>query len=176
MKIIILILLIAGSFVFTDVYACSCIVPIDHDAAIKDSEFSYIGTVTDVEIKDDWQTVTFAIGQNIKGNIDNPHILYEQSLGSASCGMKYEIGHTYIVHENNWSDEQQLFSEEPNPILPRTNICTTEDMINIGSFSINLEYGYLDSTTSTGSLNLILIFIIVAVVVAIPFLYWKKKK
>ena len=169
-------MILVGSIVLSDAYACTCAVPIDHDAANKDAEFSYIGTVMSVEVKDGWQSVIFDVHQKIKGDIYNPHILYEKSLSSATCGMNYELGHTYIVHENNWSEEKELFSDEPNTILPRTNSCDTEDMLNNGSFTINDEHGYLDLTTSTDSLNPFYLFIMVIIAGGIAFYYWRKKK
>ena len=121
-----------------DAYACSCASDVDPSSAIPDSDYAYLGIVTDIEKKDGWQTITFEMKDRIKGNLNKTHVLHERALGSASCGIDYKLNHLYFVNEKEniitsvikeWSGTADGIERiEPEAVLGRTILCTTHDM------------------------------------------------
>ena len=119
-------------------YACSCASDADPSSAIPDSDYAYLGIVTDVEKKDGWQTVTFEMKDRIKGNLNKTHVLHERALGSASCGIDYKLNHLYFVNEKEniitsaieeWSGTADVIERiESEAVLGRTILCTTHDL------------------------------------------------
>lgn len=126
--------------VFSDnAYACSCASDVDPSSAIPESDYAYLGIVTDIEKKDGWQTVTFEMKDRIKGNLNKTHILHERALGGASCGIDYKLNHLYFVNEkeNIITSGMQGGSDtavggiepvEPEVMFGRTILCTTHDL------------------------------------------------
>jgi hypothetical protein len=120
-------------------YACSCASDIDPSTAIPESDYAYLGIVTDIERKDGWQTITFDLKDSIKGNLNKTHVLHERVVGGAACGIDYKLNHLYFVNEKeniltpgieDWSGtaEDGIEPIEPETILGRTILCTTHDM------------------------------------------------
>ncbi|AJM93095.1 hypothetical protein [Nitrosopumilus piranensis] len=93
-------------------YACSCSAPTDFLAALQESEYAFIGTVTDIDNSGGPQKVTFYVTQIFKGDIkDNIFVLENLGLSfsdeyttskHSSCDVGYQIGITYtvFVHDN----------------------------------------------------------------------------
>ena len=98
-------------------YACSCASPTDFPAALQESQYAFIGTVSDIDNSGGPQKVTFYVTQVFKGDIkDNNFVLRNLGLGfsddhtqsmSSSCDVGYQMGITYSVfvydnvHYNN---------------------------------------------------------------------------
>jgi len=98
-------------------YACSCKSPADFSAALQESQYAFIGTVSDIDNNGGPQKVTFYVTQVFKGDIkDNNFVLRNLGLGfsddhtqamSSSCDVGYQMGVTYSVfvyddvHYNN---------------------------------------------------------------------------
>lgn len=125
--------------VFSDnAYACSCASDVDPSSAIPESDYAYLGIVTDIEKKDGWQTITFEMKDRIKGNLNKTHVLHERALGGAACGIDYKLNHLYFVNEKeniitsgiqDWSGTADGIEPiEPEAMLGRTILCTTHDL------------------------------------------------
>lgn len=88
-------------------YACSCAVPIDFSATLQESQYAFIGTVTDIDNSGGPQKVTFYVTHAFKGDIkDSKFVLTNLGLGfsddhtqtmSSSCDVGYQMGITYSV-------------------------------------------------------------------------------
>ncbi|WP_182126525.1 hypothetical protein [Nitrosopumilus sp. b2] len=107
---------------FTDQSFALCAEEINYDAKLKLSELVFTGTVTRLDNYDGPQRVTFFIHDVIKGEVDTPkHVLentrkifYENdSVTSSSNDVDYKIGKTYKVYVENGE----------------TSRCTTEQII-----------------------------------------------
>lgn len=135
-----------------DAYACSCASDVDPSTAISESDYAYLGIVTDIEKKDGWQTITFEMKDRIKGNLNKTHILHERALGGAACGIDYKLNHLYFVNERenittsgieDWSGtaEDGIEPIEPEAMFGRTILCTTHDMGPVPMLSdVSIDY------------------------------------
>ena len=102
----------AFSLIGLDHAYASCISEneIDWDAVLSESESAFTGTVTRLDNYDGPQKVTFLIHDVIKGNINTPkHVLENSELTflendsvmSSSIDVGYKIGNTYKVYVTN---------------------------------------------------------------------------
>ena len=88
-------------------YACNCVTPTDFPAALQESQYAFIGTVSDIDNRKGPQKVTFYVTHVFKGDIkDNNFLLRNLGLGfsddhtktmSSSCDVGYQMGVTYSV-------------------------------------------------------------------------------
>ena len=140
-------------------YACSCADPIDYFQALSESEYSFTGTVTQIDNSDGPQKVHFDVISVTKGDVpDGVFILANNNLirngeftTHSSCDVGYQIGVTYnvFVYDN---------------IHMNNGMCTTKA---VGFLGILNPYEY------TLFYYVILGFVGVGIVV---FVIWKKKK
>ena len=107
----------AFSLIGLDHAYASCISEneIDWDAVLSESESAFTGTVTRLDNYDGPQKVTFLIHDVIKGNINTPkHVLENSELTflendsvmSSSIDVGYKIGNTYKVYVTNGGTNQ----------------------------------------------------------------------
>ena len=98
------------STVLTDQAYALCAEEINYDAKLKNSELVFTGTVTRLDNYDGPQRVTFFIHDAIKGDVDTPkHVLENtgmvflenDTVMSSSTSVNYEISKTYKVYVEN---------------------------------------------------------------------------
>ena len=92
-------------------YACSCASTIDYFQAIKESDYAFTGTVTQIDNSDGPQKVYFDVSSVAKGAIEdgsfilenNNIIRHDEFTTQSSCDVGYQIGVTYnvFVYDNN---------------------------------------------------------------------------
>ncbi len=98
-------------------YACSCAAPTDFLGALQESQYAFIGTVTDIDNSGGPQKVTFSVTQTFKGDIKDHNFVLENlglsfsdeytNVKHSSCDVGYQTGITYAVfvydniHYNN---------------------------------------------------------------------------
>ena len=88
----------------------SCAAEIDYDLTLEESELVFTGTVTRLDNYDGPQRVTFFVHDIIKGEVDTPKFILENSelvflendtIMSSSVNVDYKIGKTYKVYVQN---------------------------------------------------------------------------
>ena len=93
-------------------HACSCAAPTDYVAAMMESEYAFIGTVTHIENSEGPQKVHFDVSSVAKGDIaentfvlENSNIISNGEFSShSSCDVGYQVGVTYnvFVYDNTF--------------------------------------------------------------------------
>jgi len=107
---IIILFVVSVLTLFNDQAFALCDAEINYDSKLKNSEFVFTGTVTRLDNYDGPQKVTFFIHDVIKGEINTPkHVLENSgkifhgndSVESSSVSVDYKIGKTYKVYIEN---------------------------------------------------------------------------
>ena len=92
-----------------------CAAEIDYDSVLKESELVFTGTVTRLDNYDGPQKVTFLIHDVVKGKIDTPKYVLENSeltflengnVMSSSVNVDFKIGKTYKIYVTNGETNQ----------------------------------------------------------------------
>ncbi|QLH06515.1 hypothetical protein [Nitrosopumilus ureiphilus] len=145
-------------------YACSCASPIDYVQAVNESEYVFIGTVTNIDNSGGPQKIHFNVMSTIKGDISgNTFVLRNTNVASnsesiqvknSSCDVGYQLGVTYnvFVYENDFMNN---------------DMCTTKAIGFIEMFNL-LEYNI--------SYYLILGLIVIVVGIIIGIKIRRKRK
>lgn len=102
---LLIILIVIAAFVFpldiVDKAYASCVANVNYENALKESELVFKGTVTRLDNYDGPQKVTFLIHETIKGEIDTPKYILENSgkiflenglTRGSSSNVDYKIG------------------------------------------------------------------------------------
>jgi len=114
---IIVVATFAFSLVWFDQVYASCIAEseINWNTVLSESELVFTGTVTRLDNYDGPQRVTFFVHDVIKGEIDTPKYVLENTgmiflendtVGSSSVSVDYKIGKTYKVYVTNGETNQ----------------------------------------------------------------------
>lgn len=107
---VIISIVLLSSTVFTEQAFAICDANIDYVSKLASSELVFTGTVTRLDNYDGPQKVTFLIHDVIKGKIDTPKYVLENTgtmflendmIMSSSVGVDYKIGKTYKVYVEN---------------------------------------------------------------------------
>lgn len=101
-----------------------CTPEINYDSKLKESELVFTGTVTRLDNYDGPQKVTFFIHELIKGEINTPKYILENSglifhendsITSSSVSVDYKIGKTYKVYVENGETNRCTTKITPPP-------------------------------------------------------------
>ena len=112
--IIVIAIIASTSIEINHVYA-DCNADVDYDLALEESELVFTGTVTRLDNYDGPQKVTFFVHDIIKGEINTPkHVLENSgkiflendSIRGSSINVDYKIGKTYKVFVENGQTSQ----------------------------------------------------------------------
>ena len=112
---VIIIGVFASPLFLIDQAHASCNAELDYDLVLKESELAFTGTVTRLDNYDGPQKVTFFVHDVVKGEINTPKFILENSgliflendtVVSSSVNVDYKIGKTYKVYVTNGQTNQ----------------------------------------------------------------------
>ncbi len=95
--------------------SASCIEDVNYDSVLKESELAFTGTVTRLDNYDGPQKVTFLIHDVIKGKVNTPKFIFQNTgmmflqndtITRSSTNVDYKIGTTYKVYVTNGETNQ----------------------------------------------------------------------
>lgn len=114
-RLLIIVLLLITSSIIQESFACSCATPVDYVQVVNESQYAFVGTVTQIENSDGPQKVHFDVSSVVKGDISDGKFVLEnnniirsgETRSRSTCDVGYQLGVTYNVfvydnaHMNN---------------------------------------------------------------------------
>lgn len=149
-KILIILTIIFSSMIIPHAYACQCLEPAPTEQFLEESEYAFLGTVTEIDNSVGPQMVLFDVELDIKGNIEgdkflltNTQLIRNPDGGFVtSCDAGFVVNGTYHVFVIDGTADmctaQLTETFVMTPIKPTTFNFTPIIFITIGIVAFSL--------------------------------------